>query len=360
VGTTVQQLADLVQGQVHGDGNQDIAAAGPIRRAEPGHISFVENERNIRHLSGYRASAIVVPRDLLGRKADMETAAGRPLTLLAVQDALAAFVAIVQHLHGQEPATHFGLDWRAAVDPTAKIGAETDIHPFAVIGPNSTVGARCTIHSGAVVGRDCRIGDDVVIYPNAVLYHGTVVGNRVIIHANTVLGADGFGYRFHAGQHQKIPQLGSVELEDDVEIGACTTIDRGTFDVTRIGRGTKIDNLVQIGHNCRIGNHNLIVSQVGIAGSSSTGDYVVLAGQVGITDHVHIGDGTQIGAKAGITRDHGPGERLLGAPARPERDAKRILLSLDRLPDLVKDVAAIKKQLAAMATDDKKPTNDAA
>src|SRR5205807_3439123 len=162
--------------------------------------------------------------------------------------------------------------------------------PFAAVGEGTVVGARCRLHSGAVVGRHCRLGDDVVLYPNAVLYDGTVLGSRVIIHANAVIGADGFGYRLQNGRHVKVPQLGHVELGDDVEIGACTTIDRGTFQATRIGAGTKIDNLVQIGHNCKIGRHNLLVSQMGIAGSSTTGDYVVMAGQVGIADHIHIGD----------------------------------------------------------------------
>src|SRR5205807_1025225 len=184
----------------------------------------------------------------------------------------------------------------------------------------SILGARCQVHPGAVLGRHCRLGDDVVVYPNAVLYDGTVLGSRVIIHANAVLGADGFGYRQQSGKHVKVPQLGHVEIADDVEIGACSTIDRGTFDATRVGEGTKIDNLVQIGHNCQIGRHNLLVSQVGIAGSSSTGDYVVAAGQAGIVDHVHIGQGAVIGGQSGVSKNVPAGQRVLGAPARPERE----------------------------------------
>src|SRR5204862_8014669 len=170
-------------------------------------------------------------------------------------------------------------------------------------------------HSGGALGRFCRLGDDVTIYPNAVLYDATEVGHRVVIHANAVLGADGFGYRLQNGRHAKVPQLGHVEIGDDVEIGACTTIDRGTFQATTIGEGTKIDNLVQVAHNCQIGKHNLFVSQMGIAGSSTTGDYVVIAGQAGITDHVHIGTGAVIGAKSGVTKDVTAGQRTLGAPA---------------------------------------------
>jgi UDP-3-O-[3-hydroxymyristoyl] glucosamine N-acyltransferase len=196
-----------------------------------------------------------------------------------------------------------------------------------------------------VIGRHCRLGDDVTLYPNAVLYDGTVLGSRVIVHANAVVGADGFGYRFQGGRHVKVPQFGHVEIGDDVEIGACTTVDRGTFQATRIGEGTKIDNLVQVGHNCHIGKHNLLVSQMGIAGSSSTGDYVVIAGQVGIADHVHIGDRVLIGAKAGVTKDVPAGERMLGAPATPEREQKRILMSLEKLPEIRRELRRLKQHL---------------
>jgi UDP-3-O-[3-hydroxymyristoyl] glucosamine N-acyltransferase len=177
------------------------------------------------------------------------------------------------------------------------------------------------------------------------LYDGVVVGHRVIVHANAVLGADGFGYRLQNGRHVKVPQLGSVEIGDDVEIGACSTIDRGTFQATQVGAGTKIDNLVQIGHNCRIGVHNLIVSQSGIAGSCSTGAYVVLAGQAGIADHIHLGDGAVIAAQAGVWKDIPAGTRVFGTPATPEMEQKRILVCLDKLPDMLRDVRRIKRQL---------------
>jgi UDP-3-O-[3-hydroxymyristoyl] glucosamine N-acyltransferase len=207
------------------------------------------------------------------------------------------------------------------------------------------IGARCKVHSGAVIGRHCWLGDDVTVYPNAVLYEGTVLGNRVIVHANSVVGADGFGYRFQNGRHVKVPQLGHVEVGDDVEVGACTTIDRGTFQATRVGEGTKIDNLVQVAHNCKLGRHNLVISQVGIAGSCSTGDYVVMAGQVGVADHVHIGDRVVVGAKAGVTKDIAAGQRVLGAPATPERDQKRVLMTLERLPEMRKELRRIKLHL---------------
>jgi UDP-3-O-[3-hydroxymyristoyl] glucosamine N-acyltransferase len=214
------------------------------------------------------------------------------------------------------------------------------------VAEDCVIGARCRIYSGVAIGARCRLGDDVTLYPNAVLYAGTILGNRVTVHANAVLGADGFGYRTQNGRHVKVPQLGHVEIGDDCEVGACTTIDRGTFAATRVGEGTKIDNLVQIGHNCQIGRHNLFVSQMGIAGSSSTGDYVVVAGQAGIVDHVHIGERAMIGAQAGVTKEVPPGLRVLGSPATPEREQKRALMTMERLPEMRKDIQRIKQQLS--------------
>jgi UDP-3-O-[3-hydroxymyristoyl] glucosamine N-acyltransferase len=228
---------------------------------------------------------------------------------------------------------------------TAIVGPDASIYPYAVVGPGCVIGARCRLLSGAVIGRNCRLGDDVTLFPNAVLYDDAVLGHRVTVHANAVVGADGFGYRFQDGRHVKVPQLGHVEVGDDVEIGACTTIDRGTFGATRIGAGSKIDNLVMIAHNCQIGRHNVLVSQVGLAGSSSTGDYVVIAGQVGVVDHVHIGDGSIIGGQAAVTKDVPPGQRMLGSPATPEREQKRILMSLAGLPDFRKRLQAIERRL---------------
>jgi UDP-3-O-[3-hydroxymyristoyl] glucosamine N-acyltransferase len=324
-----------VRGQVHGDADLVISAARPLDEAQPGDITFVEDAKHALQLHACRASAAVVP-------AALDT---NGLTVIRVADPLAAFITIVRHLHGRTEPPPCGINPRASVHPTAQIGEGASVFPFAVVGEGSIVGVRCRIHAGAFVGRHCRLGDDVTLYPNAVLYDGTVLGHRVIVHANAVLGADGFGYRLHNGRHIKVPQLGHVEIADDVEIGACTTIDRGTFQATRVGEGTKIDNLVQVAHNCKIGRHNLFVSQMGIAGSSSTGDYVVIAGQVGIVDHCHIGDRAIIGAKAGVTKDVPAGERMLGAPATPEREQKQILMTMQRLPEMRKDLRRIKQHL---------------
>jgi UDP-3-O-[3-hydroxymyristoyl] glucosamine N-acyltransferase len=335
VSITIQQLAELVQGQVCGDASLVIHAARPLGEARAGDVTFVENEKHAALLPSCRASAVVAPLKL-------------PVTdrtSIRVADPLAAFVTIVRHLQGHaEPSPH-GIDPQAHVHPTVQLGPHASVFPFVTIGEGSVIGARCRLHSGVVIGRHCRLGDDVVLYPNAVLYDGSILGHRVIVHANAVLGADGFGYRLQEGRHVKVPQLGHVEIGDDVEIGACTTIDRGTFQATRVGAGTKIDNLVQVAHNVQLGRHNLLVSQMGIAGSSTTGDYVVVAGQVGIVDHVHIGDRVLIGAKAGVTKDVPSGERMLGAPATPEREQKRILMSLEKLPEMRRDLRRVKHQL---------------
>jgi UDP-3-O-[3-hydroxymyristoyl] glucosamine N-acyltransferase len=335
VSLTVKQLADLVGGTLHGDGNVAIHSAHSLAEAQPGDITFVSDEKNALELYASRASAAVSPPSV-------------PLNgipLIHVEDPLAAFVTIVRHIRGGGAEEPHGIDPRAYVHSTAVVGECASILPFATVGEGAVIGARCRLHSGSVVGRRCKLGDDVTLHPNAVLYDDTVLGHRVTIHANAVIGADGFGYRLQGGKHVKVPQLGRVEIGEDVEVGACTTIDRATFEATRIGEGTKIDNLVQVAHNCQIGKHNLFISQMGIAGSSSTGDYVVVAGQVGITDHVHIGAGAIIGAKAGVTKDVPAGQRTLGAPATPEREQKRILMSLQKLPEIGRELRRIKQRL---------------
>jgi UDP-3-O-[3-hydroxymyristoyl] glucosamine N-acyltransferase len=325
---TLRHLAELVGGELVGDASCTITAARPIKESGSNDITFVEHEKYLPQLAGCSAAAAVVAAniELPGKN------------LIRVANPFGAFLAIAQLLHGRPPLTAVGVSPQAAVDPTAIIGADANVHPLASIGAGCVIGQRCRIHPGATIAEDCVLSDDVTLHSHVVVYPGTIIGSRVIIHANAVIGADGFGYRFHDGRHVKVPQLGGVEIGDDVEIGAGTTIDRGTFSVTRIGAGTKIDNLVMIAHNCQIGRHNIIVSQTGIAGSSSTGDFVIIAGQVGIADHLHIGDRSVLGARSAVARDVPPDSRMLGSPATPEKEQKRILMSLLHLPEFRKEL----------------------
>ncbi|HEY2910495.1 MAG TPA: UDP-3-O-(3-hydroxymyristoyl)glucosamine N-acyltransferase [Gemmataceae bacterium] len=331
---TVGELAAWVRGEVLGDADLAISNARALADAEPGDITLVDNDRHMEAWHKSPAAAAVVP---------MTTSVnGRPV--IRVADPLMAFVQIFQQLRGPrtEPAI---IDPSASVHPTAQIGEGAAIGPFAVVGDGATIGAGTRVGAGVAVGRGCRIGAGTILYPRVVLYDDCTLGDRVIVQGNVVIGGDGFGYRFHGGAHVKVPQLGWVEIEDDVEIGAGTTIDRGTFGPTRIGKGTKIDNLVMIAHNCRIGRHNIIAAQVGIAGSTTTGDYVVIAGQVGIGDHLTIGDRAVIGAQSGVTKSVPSDSRVMGFPARPEGLAKRSYAVFEHLPELRADLNRIKKHL---------------
>ena len=241
-----------------------------------------------------------------------------------------------------------GISPQAHISPTARIAADVDIHPGATVGDDAEIGAGSTIHSGAHVMAGCRLAERVTLYPNVVLYENTQVGAETVIHSGSVVGSHGFGYRQVAGRHLPSAQLGHVEIGARVEIGACTTIDRGTYGPTKIGEGTKIDNLVMIAHNCRIGRHNMICSQVGIAGSSSTGDYVVMAGQAGIRDHVHIGDGAVLAAMAGITNDVPAGARCSAHPATTEREQKLRFATVAKLPEMRRKLNMLERALAEL------------
>ena len=208
------------------------------------------------------------------------------------------------------------------------------IYPFAYVGDGVVIGDGTTLHPGAVIGDRCRLGQDCIIHPNAVLYADVILGDRVEVHAGSVLGGDGFGYRHVDGRHVKVPHTGRLEVENDVEIGSNCTIDRATFETSRIGEGTKIDNLVMIGHNNQIGRHNILCGQVGIAGSCKTGDHVVMAGQAGIKDNTQIGDRVVVGAQAGVHRNIPDGQNVLGSPAIPVREQRRLFQMIARLPEM--------------------------
>ena len=336
---TLAELAALVEGQITGDGRLMICGAATLRDAGSGQITLVDESEKNQHLENCRAAAVVAPRSFVPHS----------MPAIQVDDVHRAFAIIVQYFSPPRAMPRVGVSPLAAVSPTATIGQNVDIYPFATIGEHVTIGAGSTIHSGVHIMAGSNIGEDVTIFPNAVLYENTMVGPRSLIHANVILGAYGFGYGFADGRHVLSAQLGNVVLGSDVEIGAGSTIDRGTYGPTSIGDGTKIDDLVMVAHNCRIGRHNMLCSQVGIAGSTTTGDYVVMAGQVGVRDHVHIGDRAVLGAMAGVINDVPDGSRMIGIPATPERDQKIKQAAFSKLPEMRRELKKLQRLAAKIA-----------
>lgn len=341
---TLAEIARLVEGQLVGDDDLVITGAATLPVARPGEITLADHPKLAPQLDRCEASAVIVPA----------TFQPRDRAFVAVSNVHAAFAKIVAHFRPPRQTRTTGVSPAAFVHPAARIAEEVEVHPLAFIGADVEIGRRSVIHSGARLLDGCKLGPSCTVFPNAVLYENTILGEGVIVHAGAVLGAYGFGYSTVDGKHQLNAQLGYVEVGDHVEIGAGTTIDRGTYGPTVIGSGTKIDNLVQIGHNCRIGRHNLICSQVGIAGSCSTGDYVVMAGQVGLADHLHIADGALLGAKSGLMTDALPGKRYLGAPAVEERQFFRSISLIQQLPEIRRQLHEAQRAIVRLAGDAEK------
>jgi len=340
---TASEIAHLLQAQLQGNPDVEIDDVQILERATARDLTFVGNQKNLSRLKHTAARLILVPENIRA-----ELPASDERTYILVPEAEPAFLTVAGILRPPRQRPAIGISSRAIVHESARIGANTNVHPLAVIGADVRIGHSCDIHPGTVIGDGCIIGDNVVLHPGTILYADVHIGNHVIIHAGCVIGADGFGYRLVNGGHLRLPHFGIVRICDDVEIGACTTIDRAKVGETVIGTGTRIDNQVMIGHNCHIGRHNLLVSQVGFAGSVTTGDYVVCAGQVGVADHVHLGDGAIVGAKAGVHRDMPGGQTYLGAPAGPVAETTRQLMALKRLPEIRDTVRRLEQELAAL------------
>ena len=338
----LSELAARVGGEVSGDGGARIERVAPIEDAGPGDLSFFSNRKYRAAFEASRATAVVVA-------AGEDVPPGR--TVLRAQNAYLAFAKISTLFHPPLQAVP-DVAPQAFVDPSATVHPSAELRPFAFVGAGAVVGARCILFPGAYVGPRARLGEECVLWPNAVVRDGCTLGNRVVLEPGAVVGSDGFGFAFDpegaegsGPRHYKVPQSGTVVVEDDVEIGANTCVDRATLGATVIGRGVKIDNLVQIAHNVQIGPLTILVSQVGIAGSTRIGAGVVAAGQVGIIGHVTIGDGAKLAAQSGILSDVEPGAVLLGSPALPKGEALRSFAALRRLPELARRVAELEKQL---------------
>jgi len=335
---TAAQLAQALEGEVSGDASVQLTGFAPAERARPGDLVFAENDAYLARAEQSSASAILVPQQ----------AAASAKTLIRVKNPRVAYARVLP-LFFPEPAAPAGIHSTAIVAKSAQVDGTAHVGPYCVIGERVKVGARTALLGGNHIGDDSQIGDDGRVFENVVLYARTQVGHRVRIHAGTVIGSDGFGYVLDQGQHRKVLQLGNVIVGDDVEIGANAAIDRAALGSTVIGRGTKIDNLVQIAHNVVVGEGCLIVAQVGIAGSSKLGNFVVLAGQVGIAGHLKIGNQVTVAAQSGVMNDIPDGEKWLGAPACPDKDAKRQYIGVRRLPDLLHRVADLEKKVAELS-----------
>jgi UDP-3-O-[3-hydroxymyristoyl] glucosamine N-acyltransferase len=332
---TVAQIAQQLRGEFLGDGSTPITGFAPANSARPGDLTFAEKESYLAAAEESQASAILVPDTFTSTQ---KIVIRVPNARIAVARILPLFFHADELPPGIDPSAR--IDGSAVIDPTAHVG------PNCVVGERVRIGGHSVLVGGVHVRRDCQIGEEVWLHPNVTLYPGSQVGNRVIIHAGTVIGSDGYSYVFDAGQHRKMMQVGTVSIHDDVEIGANAAIDRGALGPTTIGQGTKIDNLVHVAHNVTLGRHCLIMGQVGFAGSTQVGDYGVIASQSGIAGHLRLGAQVTVGAKSGVMRDIPDGARVLGIPAAPDRQAKRQMIAVQQLPELLRRMRELERELA--------------
>lgn len=310
------ELAAAIDAEVVGNPDIDITSVSTLEAAGAGQISFLHNAKYQEKLKTTKASAVIVGKNI---NAD-------GLTLLRAKDPYYAFRNAVVRLHGYRQHPHAGIHPKAHVEPSATIGEGTVVYP------------------GAYVGHGAKVGSDCILYPNVCVYDHCVLGDRVILHAGTCIGQDGFGYATHGGEHHKIPQMGNVVIEDDVEIGANTVISRSALESTRVGKGTKIDSLVMIGHGSTIGQHCLLVAQVGIAGSVTVGNYVTMAGQAGIAGHLTIGNQATIAAQSGVMTDIDEKAIIIGSPGMPASHARKVYLHFTQLPELAQRIKALEQK----------------
>ena len=332
---TAAEIAERLGARVVGDPSLVLHGFAPADSARPGELTFAENESYFLRAVQSQASAVLVADDF---EPDGKT-------LIRVPNARIAFAQILP-LFFPEPHHAPGIHPTAAVSPSAQIDPSAHVGPHCAVGDRTRIGAGTILNAHVAIAEDCIVGDHCRLFPHVTLYQRTSLGRRVRIHAGAVIGADGFGYVFDAGEHRKVPQVGQVIIHDDVEIGANSTVDRAALGATIIGRGTKIDNLVQIAHNVTIGEHCIIVAQVGIAGSTKIGNFVTVAGQAGIAGHLRIGDNVTLAAQSGVMHHIPEGQKWMGSPAQPDRVNKRQLLAIERLPDLLRRVHELERRLA--------------
>jgi UDP-3-O-[3-hydroxymyristoyl] glucosamine N-acyltransferase len=344
---TIREIAEWLGGEVVGgsiEGEQEIDHVAKIEEATSGSLTFLANPKYQKHLGTTNATAV-----LISRKLDLKKIEGRAsLIFIRVDDPYIAFLHILKRLTPIIDPFISSIHPTAVISSNATLGKNVSIGAYAVIGENAAIGSNTKIGEGCVIGMQSQIGADCMFYPNVVVYHQCIIGNRVVLHSGAVIGSDGFGFAPKPdGTYEKIPQLGIVTIEDDVEIGANTTIDRAVMGDTHIHHGVKIDNLVQIAHNVVVGEDTVIAAQTGISGSTKIGKYCMIGGQVGLAGHIEIADHTVIMAQSGIHNNiNEQGKSFFGTPADEARKAQRAYIAVKMLPDMLREFTALKKKVA--------------
>lgn len=339
-GFTLKEICTLIEGELEGDSGVIIRGVSTLKDAREGDITFLGNPKYEFLLSSSKASAIIAARNMRKR-------VSKPV--IRVDNPSLAFSKVVSLISPQEKKFFKGTHPSAVIGKDAVLGKDVSIGACAVIEDGVRIGDNTVISAGVFIGYNTTIGSDTLIYPNVTIREKSEIGSRVIIHSGTVIGSDGFGFEEVNGLHHKIPQVGIVVIEDDVEIGACVTIDRARFGRTLVRRGTKIDNLVQIAHNVVVGENSIIVAQSGVSGSSVLGKNVILAGQSGIVGHIELGDNVIVGAQAGVTKSVPRNTFVVGSPAKPHKESKKIFAAWSKLPELVREFAELKERVNKFA-----------
>ena len=329
------EIAEWIGAIVDGDASIEITGLAKIEEAQSGQLSFIANPKYIKHVETTQASAVLVDEDF----------PASDVTLLRIKNPYFAFLKLAKRFYQQAPQIDKGVHESAVIGKGAVLGTDVAVGPFVFIGKDCQIGDNAIIFPGVFIGDHCKIGNNCLIYSNVSIREQCRVGNNCIIHPGAVIGSDGFGYAFEDGRYHKLPQMGNVVIEDDVEIGANVAIDRATMGETRIGQGTKLDNLIQIAHNVEIGKHTAVAAQVGISGSTKVGNWVMIGGQAGLVGHIKLNDKAKIGAQAGVTKSVDEDQFVTGYPARPFRTEMREQASLARLPELLRQFRQLQKKV---------------
>lgn len=342
---TAEQIASVIGGKIEGDKDAKVRTFAKIEEGVEGAISFLSNPKYTHYIYDTKSSVVIVNEDV-----ELEGTVAP--TLIRVKNAYESIAQLLQIYEASKPKKT-GVSPQAYISPTAKLGKDCYVGPFACIGEGTVIGDGCQIYPHAVIGDNVKMGNNCILYPNTTVYQGCKIGNNVTLHAGSVIGADGFGFAPNADGYDKIPQIGIVTIEDNVEIGANTCVDRSTMGSTVIRKGVKLDNLVQVAHNVEIGENTVMSAQVGIAGSTKVGSWCMFGGQVGIAGHITIGDKTFLGAQSGVPGSLKGGEELIGTPPMNPRNYFKSQAIFRRLPDMYKELEALKKTIEELKSEEK-------